>query len=132
MLTLLHFGKKKLIVGDSHLNNIKRNKLNNSFSKAKCIMKSFSGTKIQDLKHVTPHLEHYKPNTGDMHIGINNMSYNNLNTHASILAENIIKIGKKCIDYCVEEVVISSVFVIESIRISSLIRKVNGELSTTN
>ena len=132
MLTLLHFGKKKLIVGDSHLNNIKRNKLNNSFSKAKCIMKSFSGTKIQDLKHVTPHLEHYKPNIGVMHIGINNMSYNNLDTHASILAGNIIKIGKKCIDYCVEEVVISSVFVIESIRISSLIRKVNGELSTTN
>ena len=51
---------------------------------------------------------------------------------ASILAENIIKIGKNCIDYGVEEVVISSVFVKESIRINSLIRKVNDKLSTTN
>ena len=41
------FGKE-LIVGDSHLKKIKRNKLNNSFSNAKCIMKSFSGPKIQD------------------------------------------------------------------------------------
>ena len=48
-----------------------------------------------------------------------------------ILAENI-KIGKKYIDYGAEEVVISSVFVKESIRLSSFIRKVNNELSTTN
>ena len=59
------------------------------------------------------------------------MSYNNLDIDASILAENI-KIGKKCIDYGVEQVIIFSVFVKESIRISSLIRKVNNELSTTN
>ena len=37
------------------------------------------------------------------------MSYNNLHIDTSMLAENI-KIGKKCIDYGVEEVVISSVF----------------------
>ena len=54
------FRKKVLIVGD--FKKIKGNKLNNSFSKAKYIMKSFSGAKIQDLKHyVTPHLEHEKP-----------------------------------------------------------------------
>ena len=60
------------------------------------------------------------------------MSYNNLDIDASILAENIIKIGKKFIDYGAEEVVVSSVFVKESIRFSSLIRKVNDELLTTN
>ena len=37
------------------------------------------------------------------------MSYNNLHIDTSMLAENI-KIRKKCIDYGVEEVVISSVF----------------------
>ena len=47
------FGKKILIAGDSHLKKIKRN---NSFRKAKCIMKSFSGAKMQDLQHyVTSH-----------------------------------------------------------------------------
>ena len=44
------FGKKILIVGDSHPKKIKRNQLNNFFSKAKCIMKLASGEKIQDLK----------------------------------------------------------------------------------
>ena len=73
------FGKKILIVGDSYLKKIKRNKLNNSFSKAKCIIKSFSGTKIQDLGHyLTPHLEHDKPDIAVIHIGSNNVSYNNL------------------------------------------------------
>ena len=43
------------------------------------------------------------------------MSYNNLNIDASILVGNIIKIGKKYIDYGVEEVIISSVFIKESI-----------------
>ena len=47
MLTLLHLGVKILIVGDSHSKKIKRNKLNNSFSEAKCIMKLVSGAKIQ-------------------------------------------------------------------------------------
>ena len=73
--------------------------------------KIVSGTKIQDLKHyVTPHLEHGKPDIAIIHIGSNSVSYNNLDIDASMLAENIIKIGKKCIDYGVEEVVISSVF----------------------
>ena len=50
MLTLLHL-KKKLIIGDSHLKKIKRNKLNSSFRKTKCVIKSFSGAKVQDLEH---------------------------------------------------------------------------------
>ena len=74
-------------------------------------MKLVSGAKIQDLKHyVTSYLEHGKPNIAVIHIGSNNVSYNNLDIDASMLAENIIKIGKKCIDYGVEEVVISSIF----------------------
>ena len=56
------------------------------------------------------------------------MSYNNLDIDTSILAENIIKIGNKYIDYGVEQVVISSIFVKETISVSSLIRKVNDEL----
>ena len=96
-------------------------------------MKSFSGAKLQDLKHhAIPHLEHYKPDAAVILIGSNNISYNNLDINASMLAENIIKIGKKCIDYGVAEVRISSVFVKESIKIGSLIRKVNDKMSTTN
>ena len=111
MLTLLHLGKKILIVGDSHSKTIERNKLNNSFSNAKCILKLVSGIKMQDLKrYVTPHLKHGKPDIAIIHIGSNNVSYNNLDIDASMFAENIIKIGNKCIDYGLEEVIISSVF----------------------
>ena len=95
-------------------------------------MKSFSGAKTQDLKHfATPHFEHEKQNFPVIHIGSNNLSYNNADIDPSILAKNI-KIGKKCIDYGAEEVVISSVFVKDGIRLSSHIKKVNDELSATN
>ena len=71
-------------------------------------MKSFIGAKIQDLKHyVTPYLEHGTPGIAVTHIGSNNVSYNKLDIDASIWTENIIKVGKKCIAYGVEEVVIS-------------------------
>ena len=67
--------------------------------------------KSTNLKHnVAPHLEYGKPDIAIIHIGSHNVSYDNLDIDASMLAENIIKIGKKCIDYGVEEVVISSVF----------------------
>ena len=74
-------------------------------------MKSFSEARIKDLKnYVTPHLENDKPDIAVIHIRSNNVSYNNLDIDASILTENIIKIGKKYIDYGVEKVVTSSVF----------------------
>ena len=73
-------------------------------------------------------LEHDKPDIVAIHVGSNNVSYKNLDIDVSILVESIIKIGNKCIDYGVEEVVISSIFVTESIRLTSLIRKVNDEL----
>ena len=85
MRTLLHLGVKILIVGDSHSKKIKRNKLNNSFSEAKCIMKLVSGARIQGSKHyVTPHLEHGKPGIAVIHGGSNNVSYNNLDINASM------------------------------------------------
>ena len=86
-------------------------------------MKSFKGTKIQDLKHyVTPHLEHEKPDTAAIHIGCN-VSYNNLDRDASILAENIIKIRKKCVDYGIEKVVISFVFLKKVLGLAPLLEE---------
>ena len=74
-------------------------------------MKWFSSVKIKDLKHyVTPYSEHNKPDIAVIHIGSNNVLYNNLDIDVSILGGNIIKIGKKCIEDGVEELVITSVF----------------------
>ena len=64
------FGEKNLIVEDGHSKKIKRNKLNNSFSKAKCIMKLVSGAKIQDIeRYVISHLDNGKPGLAVIHIG---------------------------------------------------------------
>ena len=53
-------------------------------------MKTFSGANIQDLEHYgSPHLEHDKPDIAVIHIGSSNVSYNNLDIDASILAGNI-------------------------------------------
>ena len=48
---------------------------------------------------------------------------------APILAENMVKIRNKSIGYRVEEVTISSIIIKESIRLTSLFRKVNDKLS---
>ena len=123
------FDKIILITGESHLKRIKRNKLKNSFKNEKCIMKAFGGAQIEELEHyITPHLEYEKPDIVVIHVGSNNISYNNLNMNPAVLAQNIINIGNKCVDYGVEEVVISSVFVKDSIQLNAFIRKVNDEL----
>ena len=123
------YGRKILFIGDSHINRINKNRLNQSFQKAKCIVKPFSGAKIEDLTHyIIPNLQQQKPDIVVIHVGSNNAAYNKLHFDPRLLAENIIKIGKTCIEYGVEDVVISGIFVKESIRLSSFIRKVNDEL----
>ena len=92
-------------------------------------MKSFSRVKIKDLEHnVTAYLEHDRPDIAVMYIRINNVSYKYLDIVASILAESIIVTGNTFIDYGAEEVVRYSIFVKESVRLSSLIRKVHDKL----
>lgn len=123
------YGKKILFTGDSHLKRIKRNRLNKSFQNAKCILKPFGGAKIEDMEHyIIPNLEQNKPDVVIIHVGSNNISYNKLNVDPSVLAEKIINVGNNCIKYGVEDVVISSIFVKESIELSAYIRKVNDVL----
>ena len=128
--------KKILVIGDSHVNRINRRKLNYSFKKAQCVVKPFSGAKIEDLEHyIIPNLKQQQPDIAVIHVGSNNVSYKILDTDARLFAENIVEIGKKCVEYGVEHVVISSIFVKESIRLSSLILSINDvlcELCSTN
>ena len=56
-------------------------------------------------------------------IGSKNLTYNDLDIDASILAENIIKIGKKWISCSIEEVVISSIFSKKELGIVPLLGK---------
>ena len=92
-------------------------------------MKSFSGAKIQDIEHyVTPHLEHDKLDIAITHIGSNNVSCDSLDIDVSILAENIIKIGNKCIGLWFRRSGNIFHFYKRKYLISSLIRKVNNKV----
>lgn len=123
------YGKKVLFVGDSHLRRINKKRLNYSFENAKCVIKSFSGAKIQDLQHyIIPPLKEEKPDIAVIHIGSNNVTYNNLDNDPTVVAENIIKIGQSCIEYGVKDIVISSIFIKNSLKLSAFIRKINDEL----
>ena len=47
----LRDGKKILMIGDSHIRRVKRDKLQNSFDNAKTFVTYFSGAKTEDLHH---------------------------------------------------------------------------------
>ena len=124
-----HMEKKVLFLGDSHLRRINKNRLNNSFKNAKCVIKSFSGAKIDDLQHYAiPPLEQEKPDIAVIHVGSNNVTYDNLGDDPNVIAEKIIQIGQRCIEYGVKDVIISSIFVKHSLKLSAFIRKINDEL----
>ena len=111
------YGKKVLFLGDSHLRRINKNRLNNSFKNAKCVIKSFSGAKIDDLHYAIPPLEQEKPDIAVIHVGSNNVTYDNLGDDPNVIAEKIIQIGQRCIEYGVKDVIISSIFVKHSLKL---------------
>ena len=47
----LRESKKSLMIGDSHIRKVKRDKLQNSFDNAKSFVRYFSGAKTEDLHH---------------------------------------------------------------------------------
>ena len=123
------FGKKVLIIGDSHVRRLNRHRLNQSFDHAKSILKAFSGAKIQDLEHyIIPHLSEEKPDIAVIHIGSNNVTYNSLDKNVTDVAMSIIQIAQKCVNYGVKDIVISSVFIKDSLKLSAFIRRLNDEL----
>ena len=58
----------------------------------------------------------------------NNVTYDNLGDDPNVIAEKIIQIGQRCIEYGVKDVIISSIFVKHSLKLSAFIRKINDEL----
>ena len=44
-------GTKNLIIGDSHIRRVNRDKLQNSFDNTKFFVRYFSGAKTEDLHH---------------------------------------------------------------------------------
>ena len=71
----LREGKKTLMIGDSHIQRFKREKLQNSFDNAKSFVSCFSVAKMEGLPHyIIPSLLKKKPDTVVIHVGSNNIT----------------------------------------------------------
>ena len=122
---------KILITGDSHIRRVERNKLQNSFNNAKSFVRYFSGDKTENLHHyIIPSLLKEKLSTAVFHIGSNNVIHRIFEDfNADKLADEITDFGKMCRQYRVKDVIISSIFVTNGIKLGEMIRHVNGALT---
>ena len=115
------FGKKICVIGDSHLNRIKRNIFEKSVNRGKTYFNVFRGATSKRLNHyILPTLHEDHPNVILLHIcsnDINNQKKDRINTEK--LTGDIINIGKSCIDLGVKEVVISSILPKKNIALTS-------------
>ena len=72
------YGKKILVIGDSHIRRIQHHKFNKSFVNARSYVRSFSGAKVEDLKHyVIPSLQEQQPELAVIHVGSNSLNCRN-------------------------------------------------------
>ena len=105
------FGKKICVIGDSHLNRIKRNVFQELVNGGKTYFNVFRGTTSKRLNHyILPTLHEDHPDAVLLHISsndTNNQTKDRINTEK--LTGDIINIGKSCIDLGVKEVVKSSI-----------------------
>ena len=122
-------GKKVFLIGDSHVKRIKRNLFNKSLISGKSYIKTFSGSNTKQLNHyILPTLVDESPDIVIIHIGSNDIT-DRINTDPNKLAEGIINIGKKCKQFGVKEVVISSILVKSTISLTNIIRQLNRLLN---
>ena len=124
----LREGRKILMIGDSHIRRVKRDKLQNLFDNVKFFVRYFSGAKTEDLRHyIIPSLLKEKPDTVVIHVGSNNITHRIFEDfNAGKLADEIIDIGKMCSQYGVKYVIFSSIFGKNSIKLGKMISQVNG------
>ena len=71
-----------------------------------------------------------KPDTVVIHVGSNNITHRIFDDfNAEKLADEIIDIGKMCRQYGVKDVIFSSIFVKNSIKLAKMISQVNGAVT---
>ena len=65
-----------MIICDSYIQNVRRDKLQNLFNNPKSFVRYFSGAKTENLHHsIIPSLLKEKPGTVVIHVGSNNITY---------------------------------------------------------
>ena len=124
------FGKKICVIGDSNLNRIEGIILQKSVNRGKTHFNVFRGATFKRLNHyILPTLHEDQPDVLLLHIcsnDINNQTKDKINIEKQ--TEEIINIGKSCIELGVKEVIISSILPKNIIALTCLIQQVNDSL----
>ena len=115
----LRDGREILVIDDSHIRRVKRDKLQNSFDNVKSFVRYFSDAKTHDLRHhIIPSLLKAKPNIVVIHVGSNNITHRIFEDFkVDKLAAEIINFGQICRQYGVKDVIFSFIFVKNSIKL---------------
>ena len=125
------YGKKTVLIGDSHLRRINRRLFNDALPNCKGTIKYLSGAKTLDLEHyMKPTLNNYRPDAIIIYIGSNDINLGNFSCDTAVddIAEKIIKVALLCKEYGVNEIAVSSILPKGNIKLSKLIRQVNDRL----
>ena len=124
------FGKRICVIGDSHLNRIKKNIFQKPVNGGKHTLRFFEALHLRDwiIIGILPIFHEDQPDAVLPYIGsneINNQTKNKINNEKQ--TGDIINTGKSCIDLGVKEVVIS-ILPKNNIALTRLIRQVNDSL----
>ena len=101
------------------------------FDNAKSYVGYFSVAKTEDLHHyIIPSLLKEKPDTVVINVGSNHISHRIFEEfNVDKLADEIIDIGKMRRQYGVKDVIFSSIFVKNSVKLGKMISQVNGAVT---
>ena len=121
------FRKKIYVMGDSHLNRIKRNIFQKLVNGGETYFNVFRGATSKRLnRYILPTLHEDQPDLVLLHIGSNDKKNRTKDkTYTEKLTGDIINSGKSCIDLSVKKVLISSILPKKNIALIHLIRQVN-------
>ena len=120
------------MIGDSHLNRIKKSRFKNDNIEHAVYFKCFSGSNTKQLNYyANPTLVDEQPSTVIVHIGSNDVTkFNYSKVDVEDLAQRIIDAGKKCKSYGVTNIAMLSILVRKNHEVNEVIKKVNNLLKT--
>ena len=104
--------------------------LNKSLFEGEAHLNSFSGTNIKRLDHfIPPTLVEDRPDIVLIQIEPNNITHNTVKQiNVKDIMNPIIDIEKKCLPYCVKEVIMWSIFMKKQFKLTRAIRHINDLL----
>ena len=113
----IKYGKKVVVIGDSHLQRINRKLFNDSLPNCRGNIRYFRGANTAQLEdYIKPTLKQNPLDAIVIHIGANDMNFRNFTEDEEVsskavivAAKNIINIALLCKEYGVNEVIVLSI-----------------------